>query len=68
MMRGSTGRPEDRMYELGHSSIPPSRLSVRPGPEAPGRHAFIEPALEVELHLYEKALADTRNRWDQVWP
>ena len=68
MGRGSTGRPEDRVYELPASSIPASVLTVRLDPEAPELHAFVEPSVEVELEVYEKALSDTRNDWSQVWP
>jgi hypothetical protein len=68
MGRGSTGKPEDHVYELRAGSIPASRLTVRLDPEALKRHAFLEPAVEVKLEAYEKALSDTRDDWSRVWP
>ncbi len=68
MGRGSTGKPEDRVYELRSSSIPASRLSLRLDPQAPELHAFMEPAVAVELESYEQALGGTRKDWRRVWP
>lgn len=68
MGRGSAGRINDRMYALADSAIPADKLKVRLDPQYPQKHAFIEPAIVIELAGYERNLAETRNNWKQVWP
>lgn len=68
MKRGSAGNINDRMYTLTDASLPADKLRVRVDPQAPQRHAFVEPAAIIELAGYENHLADTRNDWRQVWP
>jgi len=34
----------------------------------PDKHAFVEPAVSVDLPRYEADLASTRNDWRVVWP
>jgi hypothetical protein len=68
MCMGSTGNYNDRMYALADTAIPADKLNVRPDPLQPDMHAFVEPAVTVELARYESDLANTRNDWRQVWP
>lgn len=68
MGRGSAGNKDDRMYALANEAVPVDKLSIRPDPEKPRIHAFIEPAAIIELKGYEKDLAGTRNDWQMVWP
>ena len=68
MCTGSTGNYNDRMYALTDTAIPADKLNVRPDPLQPDMHAFLEPAVTVELARYESDLANTRNDWRQVWP
>ncbi|MGA2260248.1 MAG: hypothetical protein ABSH28_02295 [Acidobacteriota bacterium] len=68
MRMGSTGKYNDRMYALADTAIPADKLNVRPDPLQPYMHAFVEPAVTVELARYETDLANTRRDWRQVWP
>jgi hypothetical protein len=68
MRMGSTRKSNDRMYALADTAIPADKLDVRPDPLQPCMHAFVEPAITVELARYETDLANTRNDWRQVWP
>jgi len=68
MRMGSTGKYDDRMYALADTAIPADKLKVRPDPLQPDRHAFMEPAITVELGRYESDLSGTRKDWRQVWP
>lgn len=65
---GSTGRADDYMYAAAGTSIPAEKLSVRLDPNRPDKHAFVEPAVPVNLLTYEADLASTRNGWRLVWP
>jgi hypothetical protein len=68
MGMGSSGKFDDRMYALADASIPADKLNVRADPIRPYWHAFVEPAVRIELAGYETNLASTRNDWRQVWP
>jgi hypothetical protein len=68
MSMGSSGKITDRIYALANVAIPADKLKVRRDPKKPEMHAFVEPAVMIELAGYEKDLADTRNNWRQVWP
>jgi hypothetical protein len=68
MCMGSSGKTTDRIYGLDHAAIPAAKLNVRRDPKKPEMHAFVEPAVMIELAGYERDLADTRNNWRQVWP
>jgi hypothetical protein len=68
MGKGSSGRIDDRMYALANTAVPSDKLKVRLDPEYPRQHAFVEPAIMIELAGYERDLAATRNDWKQVWP
>jgi hypothetical protein len=37
-------------------------------PINPQNHAFVEPAIMIELAIYEQDLVATRIEWKQVWP
>lgn len=68
MGNGSSGNNNDRMYALAGNAIPADKLKVRPDPQYPQMHAFLEPAMMIELEGYEGNLAATRKEWKQVWP
>ena len=68
MCMGSSGKITDRIYALADAAIPADKLNIRRDPTNPEVHAFMEPALMIELAGYEKDLAETRNNWRQVWP
>jgi hypothetical protein len=68
MHNGSTGKTDDRMYALPDMSIRADRLSMRADPQHPDKHAFMEPAVMIELAGYETDLANTRSDWRQVCP
>lgn len=65
---GSTGPSGDRIYSIEEAPIHLNDLSIRPDPARPDRHAFVEPARDVSLEIYESSLAATRPSWKQVWP
>ena len=44
MARGSTGPLTNRIYAIGEEIRSAGRLTVRPDPADPGRHAFVEPS------------------------
>jgi hypothetical protein len=68
MYMGSTGKKNNRMYALADSDIPADKLSARLDPQRPQMHAFVEPAVMIELAKYERDLADTQIKWRRVWP
>lgn len=68
MGRGSTGPAADRMFSIAPESVSSAGLLVRPDPERPAKHAFIEPPEVIELFRYEAMLGSTRTQWKQVWP
>ena len=68
MGKGSSGRISDRMYALANTAVPSDKLKIRLDPECPRLHAFVEPAIMIELAGYERNLAATRYDWKQVWP
>jgi hypothetical protein len=68
MRMGSTGKSDDYMYSVSGTSIPVDKLSVRLDPNRPEKHAFVEPAISVDLSRYETDLASTRNDWRVEWP
>jgi hypothetical protein len=68
MGNGSSGNSHDRMHALAGKAIPVDKLKVRPDPQYPQMHAFVEPAMMIELEGYESNLAATRKEWEQVWP
>jgi hypothetical protein len=68
MGKGSSGRIDDRIYALANTAVPSDKLKVRLDPEYPQRHAFVEPAIAIDLKGYEMNLVATRNDWKQVWP
>ena len=39
------------------------RLVLRPDPNAPNRHGFVEPSERMTLQNYETALGETRDHW-----
>ena len=43
-------------------------LTVRPDPDHPTKHAFIEPAEIVPLETYETSIAKMRPGWRKAWP
>jgi hypothetical protein len=68
MRMGSTGKSYDYMYSVAGTSIPVDKLSVRLDPNRPEKHAFVEPAISIDLSGYETDLASTRNDWRVEWP
>jgi hypothetical protein len=67
MGRGSTGPSEDRVYAHPEDRLVLG-LRLRRDPDAPERHAFVEPAQRMKLERYEGLLAATLPQWSQVWP
>jgi hypothetical protein len=65
MGRGSTGPAIDWVFSLSQVS---NDLTVRPDPDRPTKHAFIEPAEIVPLETYETSIARTRPDWRRAWP
>ena len=68
MGRGSTGPVSDRVFGVEEAPLAEARLAVRPDPDRPDKHAFVEPVARVGLADYESALASTRPRWVRTWP
>jgi len=68
MGRGSTGHNGDRVYAIEEAPLTAERLAVRPDPERPALHAFVEPAVKMLLGDYEAGVAATRHAWEIVWP
>lgn len=68
MGRGSSGPVEDHVYSLASGPISASGLAVRPDPQRPDKHAFVEPREALDLASYEQKLRDTRPRWRREWP
>lgn len=68
MARGSTGRPDDRIYSVSGKALDDACLSVRPDRLHPRLHALVEPMTEVTLEVYEASIAGTRPHWRQAWP
>jgi hypothetical protein len=68
MHMGSTGNKNTRMYAIVDSDLPADRLRVRLDPKKPQIHAFVEPAVTIELAKYERDVANTQSKWRQVWP
>ena len=68
MQKGSTGPPTDFVYAIADASIPIEKLALTLDLGQPEMHAFVEPAILVELSAYEADLADTRSDWRKVWP
>ena len=66
--RGSTGHVEDRVFEIAGDRVEAQSLVVRPDERRPALHAFVEPATEMPLGDYERALAATRPAWKVIWP
>ena len=66
--RGSTGPASDRLYSAGIDAFVGRSLQVRPDPDAPDVHTFVEPAVVVTVAEYEDSLAATRGDWNVVAP
>ncbi len=56
------------MYAVTFEEVHAVGLTIRPDPDLPLVHAFIEPSEAVTLGAYETALENTRPVWRQVWP
>jgi len=41
-------------------------LRLRPDPQEPGEHGFVEPSSPVLLDAYQQALCDTAPRWRRL--
>lgn len=67
MGRGSSGPADDVVYRI-QASLLGSGLSVRRDPRRPDKHAFVEPAAERPLAIFESDLAATRPDWTREWP
>jgi hypothetical protein len=68
MGAGATGKPTDRVYAVEFRLVLEADLTIRPDPDRPTKHAFVEPNRSETLAEYEQALANTRTQWQQVWP
>jgi len=62
-----TGPISDWVFSTAESELGPS-LAVRPDPDAPGRHAFVEPVAPAPIETYEADLAATRHAWKRAFP
>jgi hypothetical protein len=67
MGRGSTGPAADWVFAIADTALP-ADLAVRPDPEAPKVHAFVEPRVDMLLSRLRDLLAGTRQAWRKVWP
>ena len=68
MGRGSTGPDTDRVFSIGQLAIETAGLTIRPDPNRPRKHAFVEPPAPLQLENYEKRLSSTRKSWSVVSP
>lgn len=68
MGRGSSGPSVDRVFATDQSTFAAADLHVRPDPEAPALHLFVEPRSCVSIAGYEANLESTRAQWVQAWP
>ena len=68
MAQGSTGHPHDRIYAIEEANVTAQHLALRPDPENPAKHAFVEPSERTQLDQYEQNLVYTRPAWRQAWP
>lgn len=59
---------KDQVFYITASLLAERRLAVRPDPEAPAIHAFVEPERTVALEEFERALRATRPAWKVAWP
>src|SRR6266436_2697862 len=66
MLRGSSGRPSDRVFGINEIDLRKQPLDTRPAPPGSPRHAVVEPVQQMTLGAYESALANTRASWLQV--
>jgi hypothetical protein len=41
-------------------------LSLRPDPDKPEEHGFVEPDAQMSLDAYRQALAATRDQWERA--
>jgi hypothetical protein len=60
---GGWGR--DPLWMIDEADLP-SMLKLRPDPEAPLRHGFVEPIERMSLAAYQEALAVSRGFWTRA--
>ncbi|MBI4568354.1 MAG: hypothetical protein HY719_08140 [Planctomycetes bacterium] len=56
------------VYAVSAPSLGEWILAVRPDPERPHEHVFVEPGASMPLNEYEDRIASTRPVWRRVWP
>lgn len=61
--RGSTGKDADRVFWADSHVFPRHALVVRPDPNRPEQHAFVEPARTMVFEAYQEKLVATRSDW-----
>ncbi len=63
----ATGRNNVFVWRMGEGAFTIShigeRLQLRPDPNKPARHGFVEPREVMSLELYREALHDTQSDW-----
>ena len=59
------GIGSDPVWQIEDSDLP-STLVLRPDPDDPSRHGFIEPIERMRLADYQEALATSRGSWTRA--
>jgi hypothetical protein len=60
---GGFGR--DPLWRIDEADLP-DRLVMRPDPEDPSRHGFVEPIERMSLAEYQEVLATSRGFWERA--
>lgn len=60
---GGLGR--DPVWQIDEADLP-GTLVMRPDPEDPSRHGFVEPIESMSLFDYQDALATSRGLWERA--
>lgn len=63
---GLPGKSPDPLWAISERSLADYGLSFRPDPTNPTEHGFVEPAFDMSLADYRRAIQQTQGIWVEV--